>query len=187
MFKKNILILLSSILFSLTCQGSDTLKLYKSKCGMRYKKYLWNLYYFKAPRSSWSYSCFTKQDIFFNENRSKFNYLIFYNRFGNKLFEGALVSGDMQGEIKHYYNCGRIKRIENYGYEGKDAFDCPFNWSDAPYEKGIWNYYSRHGNLSKTKTYLTLIDEVSGEYYRVINTKFFYRQGRVRKEKSLML
>ncbi len=126
---------------------------------------------FHSPRG-FSYSIKTKQDslIFVSLELEEIEslYLIINNKRGNLIFEGPLHYGLIEGNVKYYYNNGKIKSEGKYGYNtGENVID----WIDAPYEIGKWQFYSRNGNVFKEEIYYTLADtEISD------NRIHFYRQ-----------
>lgn len=156
---------------------------------MLYKKYIWQLYWFppKSPRNSFSYSHWTKQDRYFDKHVDTADYIIFYNRFNRIKWEGPIQDGSIQGTVKYYYNNGKLKRIEQFGYEKDTYWESEYNWSDAPYEKGNWKYYKRTGRLFKERQYLTL-KSVDGQHlYRLCNISYLDKKNKVYRTKSILL
>jgi hypothetical protein len=170
--KKYILIPILIITFSSFSQSkSDTIVLNEKDCGVSFEKYMFNLLPIISNKN-FSYVTKTKQDsIVFYEDLQDYKYLIFKNKKGDKILEGPLNYGLLEGNIKTFYRNGEIKSSRYYGFnKDKNVID----WIDMPYQIGEWNYYNRKGKITKIEKYLTLLDTKSDDqkfiFYRLKKT-----------------
>lgn len=166
----------------------DTIVLSKAQCGMRYKVYLWDLFYGRGP-ASYGYRPRTAQDMRFTSTMPEHYYLVFVDRNGRRLFEGCVEGGQMNGLVRFHRATGSLQRIEHWGFDGDLQVLPEVEWLDVEHEVGTWSYYDRRGRLRKEERYGTLAMHCPNGvvYYRVKVTVRFAREGPWKRERVELL
>lgn len=105
------------------------------------------------------------------------------------MYEGPLYYGNFKGTIIFYYKSGQIKKTEIYDTDKIKYGNSTFEWTDAPYETGIWKYYKKSGRLFKQKEFLTLSknDNDKTWLYRISILSCVDKQGNVKTKKTKLL